>query len=142
MLEFLIWELFLYKEGTIMEISYNTLIMGEVKEEDLKRYIESTNDPIDWELISMYVVLSEDFIREYQNKLNWTTLSICQMMSEEFIDEFSDKVNWRYIVSCQHISESFVKTHMDKISPYLKDLTPNPHISESFAEKVRMIYNL
>ena len=132
---------FLYKEGTIMEISYNTLIMGEVKEEDLKRYIESTNDPIDWELISMYAVLSEDFIREYQNKLNWTTLSICQMMSEEFIDEFSDKVNWRYIVSCQHISESFVKTHMDKISPYLKDLTPNPHISESFAEKVRMIYN-
>ena len=125
-----------------MEISYQSLVMGEVSESDLEKYIQSTNDTINWEFISMYATLSEDFMRKYQNKLNWSYLSICQIMSEEFIDEFSDKVDWKYIVSCQHLSQSFVKNHMDKISPYLNDFVANPHISESFAKDLRTIYNI
>jgi len=42
--------------------------------------------------ISKVQNLSEDFIREFQDKVNWVYISECQKLSENFIKEFSDKL--------------------------------------------------
>ena len=49
---------------------------------------------IEWGCISRCQNLSEDFIREFQDKVNWNLISIYQKLSESFIREFQDKVNW------------------------------------------------
>ena len=45
-----------------------------------KRYRKLINefDEFDWCCISTYQELSEDFIREFQDKVNWFCISICQ----------------------------------------------------------------
>ena len=41
--------------------------------------------------------LSEDFIREFQDKVDWDCISKYQNLSEDFIREFQDKVDWQEI---------------------------------------------
>jgi len=38
--------------------------------------------------------LSEEFIREHQDKVNWFDICYYQALSEDFIREFKDKVDW------------------------------------------------
>ena len=42
---------------------------------------------VDWGYISIYQKLSEDFIREFQDKTNWYCISRYQKLSEEFRSE-------------------------------------------------------
>lgn len=48
-------------------------------------------DRVDWDTISEYKNLSEDFIREFKDKINWIAISIYQNLSEDFINEFKDR---------------------------------------------------
>jgi hypothetical protein len=45
-------------------------------------------DKVDWENISEYQVLSEQFIRTFYDKVDWYNISEYQKLSEEFIREF------------------------------------------------------
>ena len=47
-----------------------------------------------WEVISNSQKLSEDFIREFQDKVDWGAISIYPNLSEDFIREFQNKVRW------------------------------------------------
>ncbi len=49
---------------------------------------------INWYNISSYKILSEDFIREFQDYVYWEGISINQTLSEDFIREFKDYVYW------------------------------------------------
>ena len=56
-------------------------------------------DSVKWTYISIYQKLSENFIREFQDKINWNNISKYQKFSPEFIKEFDlniDKDNWLY----------------------------------------------
>jgi hypothetical protein len=37
--------------------------------------------------------LSEDFIREFQDRVAWILISSYQRLSENFIEEFQDKIH-------------------------------------------------
>ena len=63
----------------------------------------------------MYQKLSEDFIREFQDKVCWGSISENQKLSEPFIREFQDKVHWDYISKYQNLSESFIREFQDKV---------------------------
>ena len=54
------------------------------------------NPNFDWTSVQFYIgnVLSEDFIREFQDKVNWEMISVTQKLSEDFIREFQNKVDW------------------------------------------------
>ena len=64
------------------------------------------NTNIDWSNISCYYKLSENFIREFQNKVDWSSISRCQTLSETFIREFQDKIDWYWISENQTLSEN------------------------------------
>ena len=62
---------------------------------------------VNWYDVSYKYILSENFIRKFQNKVNWDYISKYQILSENFIGEFQDKVNWWYILNFQKLSEKF-----------------------------------
>jgi hypothetical protein len=78
-------------------------------------FIREFQDKVDWSFISRYQKLSEDFIRQFQDKVNWNMISFYQKLSEDFIREFQDKVDW-YNISCnQKLSEDFIREFQDKV---------------------------
>ena len=77
--------------------------------------------------------LSEDFIREFQDKLNWGNISYCQKLSENFIREFQHKVDWEYISLGQKISEDFVREFKYKI--HWHNICRNYHLADELSEE-------
>jgi hypothetical protein len=90
-------------------------------QELIKKLEEQYGKPIseftefDWERTSRYPNLSEDFIREYQDKVCWDYISWFQELSEDFIREFQHKVNWFKISIHQKLSDDFKKEFQHKI---------------------------
>ena len=62
----------------------------------------------EWEAISMYQNLSEEFIEKYENELNWLWISYSQKLSERLIEKFEDEVDWYYVSKYQTLSEKFI----------------------------------
>ena len=56
----------------------------------LLKFIQ-TNKNVDYIYISYFYILSENFIREFQNNVDWYQISITQNLSENFIREFKYK---------------------------------------------------
>jgi hypothetical protein len=68
-----------------------------------------------WGVISDSQKLSEEFIREFQDKLSWWRISYHQTLSEDFIREFKDRVDWEGISKKQTLSDDFLEEFEDKI---------------------------
>ena len=79
-------------------------------------FIREFQDKVEWNNISAYQKLSEDFIREFKDKLNRLCISKYQKLSEDFIREFKNKVHWIYISKYQKLSESFINEFKDKLN--------------------------
>ena len=78
-------------------------------------FIREFKDNVYWNLISEYQKLSEDFIREFKDKVDWYRISKHQKLSEDFIREFQDQVDWFRISQCQKMSENFIREFQDKV---------------------------
>ena len=72
-------------------------------------FIREFQDKVDWGKISCNQILSEDFIREFKDKVDWWWISHYQTLSEDFIREFKNQVNWRLIYEYQILSENFIR---------------------------------
>ncbi len=59
--------------------------------------LEDFDGEINWNWISQYQDLSEEFINKYYDKVNWDNISKYQTLSEKFIEEYRDYVNWDLI---------------------------------------------
>jgi len=110
--------------------------------DDISRYqklsedfIREFQDEVDWIYISKYQKLSENFIREFKNKVNWGCISIHQKLSEGFIREFKNKVNWGCISIHQKLSEGFIMEFKDKVSWGIISIYQN--LSEGFIREFK-----
>ena len=108
-------------------------IIEEIK--DVEKFFDKNinNFKFDWNNISEYQKLSEEFIDKYIDKVNWSYISGYQKLSEEFIDKYIDKVNWYFISRYQKLSEDFIEKHIGKV--YWYNILMNQKLSESFIEK-------
>ena len=76
-----------------------------------EEFVRKNQDQFDWQNwadICEHVKMSEDFIREFQNKVNWEEISCHQKLSENFIREFQNKVCWFWISFFQNLSNKFI----------------------------------
>jgi len=89
----------------------------------------------EWSNISRYGSLSDDFIREFQDKLDWSNISYYQKLSESIIREFKDKVNWFYITFYQILSESFIIEFKDKVN--WQNISQNQKLSEELIREFK-----
>ena len=78
----------------------------------LLKFIQ-VNTNINWYYISYQYILSENFIKKFQNNVDCDNISsYIQKLSENFIREFQDKVNWYYISINQKLSINFKKKNL------------------------------
>jgi hypothetical protein len=80
-----------------------------------ENFIREFQDKVNWDYISVHQKLSENFIREFQDKVNWYWISKYQKLSEDFIREFSNKVDWYWISEYQKLSEDFIREFSNKV---------------------------
>jgi hypothetical protein len=85
-----------------------------IREEQIRNEI-ATGEEIDWNKVSRYGILSEDFIREYQDKVYWTYISEYQVLSESFMHEFKDRLSWWFISTYQILTEEFINNHLEYV---------------------------
>ena len=76
-----------------MKASVKKEVKNIIKDRKLYCSVEEFKDKVDWNNISIYQKLSEDFIREFKNKVDWYSISAYQKLSEDFIREFKNKVD-------------------------------------------------
>jgi len=88
-----------------------------------------------WEYISEYQILSEEFIREFQDRVNWFYISAHQTLSDEFRKEFQDRVNWDYISAYQTLSEEFIREFQDRV--YWDYISTHQTLSEEFIREFK-----
>ena len=100
-----------YKE-LITEEQWKVISAAPKLSED---FIREFQDKVKWNNISWYQKLSEDFIRVFQDKVNWDGISSRQNLSENFIMEFQNKVDWYGISEYQKLSEDFIREYQDKV---------------------------
>src|SRR5574344_458613 len=69
-------------------------IIEEIK--DIEKFFEENmnNFEVDWDYISKFQTLSEEFINKYIDKVIWDYISIYQTLSESFIEKHYDNVDW------------------------------------------------
>jgi phosphoribosylanthranilate isomerase len=80
-----------------------------------KKSLQLFKDYVDWDSISFYQSLSEEFIREFKDYVNWNHISIHQTLSEEFIRKFKDKVYWNHISKYKTLSAEFIREFKDNV---------------------------
>ena len=90
----------------------------------------------DWSYISINQKLSEDFIREFQDRVIWFLISEYQELSEDFIREFHEELDWLLISKYQKLSEEFILEYQDYvffgISDYWMNISQYQKLSENF----------
>ena len=91
------------------------MISQETVKKIKKEFGYSFSMQMNWDQISRYKYLCENFIDKYTNKVDWFRISIYQKLSEDFINEHADKINWYYISKYQKLSEDFIEKHTDKV---------------------------
>ena len=61
------------------------------------------------------ILLTEDFIREFQDHVIWGNICFRQFLSEEFLEEFQDKIKWKIISGYQKLSENFIRKYENEL---------------------------
>jgi len=95
---------------------------------------------VDWECISNNYALSENFMREFQDKINWNIISAYyHKLSENFIREFKDKLGWDYISMNQKLSENFIREFQNDV--YWNYISEYQNLSKNFKEEFKYKLN-
>jgi hypothetical protein len=101
-------------------------------------FIREFQDKVAWDSISDSQNLSEKFIREFQDKVYWGIISANQILSEDFIRKFQDRVNWGNISRFQNLSENFILENLEKID--FDGIRYNTKIKKPFKDKTLQCY--
>src|SRR5574344_840227 len=107
----------------------------EFLNKELNTDYKSINE-VNWVCISTYQKLSEDFIREFQDKVNWVYISENQKLSEDFIREFQNEVYWNSISIYQKLSEDFIREFQNKV--YWFNISRYQKLSEDFLKEFNL----
>jgi hypothetical protein len=73
------------------------LIYKKYPEEELEGNINLFNEQ-DWNYISYYQDLSEDFIEKHLDEVDWDNISFNQKLSESFIKKHINKINFTLLM--------------------------------------------
>ena len=63
-----------------------------------------------WRAVSQ-LMLSDDFIRKFQENVDWDFISGSVPLTENFIEEFQDKIRWYLVSKSQNLSENFIRQY-------------------------------
>lgn len=76
--------------------------------------IDEFKNKVNWDTLSRYEQVSENFIREFQDYINWKFISGSHRFSINLLREFKDKVNWSEITR-QDLNKKTIEEFKDKV---------------------------
>ena len=123
------------RKKNIMKQNVRKEIKKIIIDRNLNCTVDEFKDKVDWNGISRYQKLSENFIREFKDKVSWIYISSNQKISEDFIREFKNKIDWLYISYNQNLSEDFIKEFKDKVNWY--GISYNQKLSKDFIREFK-----
>lgn len=108
------WKEFSLKPRTEEEIKARVLYDNEMGTNTccisyICRYSKLSESMIEW--LCDNTSYTATSTKSYTNKVDWDYISLFQDLSEEFIEKHSKEVNWRHILQKQNLSKSFKKKH-------------------------------
>lgn len=71
---------------------------------------------IDW--LCENTVLTDRSTRKKTNKVDWDYISSFQTLSEDFIEKHSKDVNWKFIFQYQNVSKEFRRKHQKEFTEF------------------------
>ena len=99
-----------------------------------KRYTLFLNLRDNWNEISQYQSLSEDFIRDFKDRVHWGYILECQTLSEDFLEEF--KAHLYYLV---FTNTPFFAAPPPTFQDFLEELQINEkEFVEAFLENINI----
>lgn len=106
-----------YLPGCI-ELRISCILTHQKLSEDfIERHMDEIKEYGCFGQLFTHQALSESFIEKYagNNPLNWENISRYQKISDEFIDRHADDVDWTYISEYQTLSEETMRSHIEDI---------------------------
>jgi hypothetical protein len=131
----------------------------KLKQDLPKKIDDEVLNKIDWDFISTFKTLSNEFIKQFHDKLNWYEVLRSQKLSEqlimtlnwkmtfpyvfvyqkvpyEFIENYKHKVDWHYVATYQKLTEEFIENYSHYLMPEeWEDVFINQNLSLKFIEK-------
>lgn len=92
-----------------------------------------TFEEIDWDYVSVNLILPENLIIEFEYNVNWFYISQCQKLSASFIGRFYDMVNWSNICIYQEMTEELIRKFPDRVN--WKYVVMSQNISADFEKE-------
>jgi hypothetical protein len=129
------------KEEKVMNEKVKEEVLKIIKDYGFKRSLKNFRNinSYYWNHISTHTDISEDFIREFQDKLDWDSISQYQNLSESFMEEFKHKLDWYLISTFQKMSKDFIIKFTDELEPL--GLIQNKYIDKDLARKIKITIN-
>lgn len=106
------------------------MLFEEINKE-LRTFYKKDED-INWNDISKYRELSENFIEKFKDYIDWNEISRHQILSEDFIEKHKDNLEWGSISSNQILSEDFIKRNEDYVDWEKLSCNPSLLFSKDF----------
>ena len=96
--------------------------MNEI-EQNIKLFKRVSNiRDIDWNRVTIKMLLQESFIHNYRDYLYWNAICRYQKLSLPFIINHDNYVNWYYIVKKYDLPDVMIKHYYDKFDSKTKQL--------------------
>jgi hypothetical protein len=80
-----------------------------------ENFIEKHKHKLYWEIVSKYQHLSQEFIEKYRDVVFWSSISVHKKLSQEFIEKHHDLVDWYRVSQYQNLSWDFIVKHLDQL---------------------------
>lgn len=101
-----------YITKQVFESGITDIIYEYKKLLEYQQLIESYSN--DWDKISFFGKLSDEFIKLYYENINWKIMSLNLSMDENFIEKYFDKLNLRRICNRKYSIE-FLRRNKDRL---------------------------
>lgn len=79
-------------------------------------FIRQFQDVIPWRYVSEYKVLLDKDFHEFKNKINWGVASSYQKLSPETLNRFEEYLDYTYLGTNTKLPEEFVLKHKDDVN--------------------------
>ena len=121
------------RDNYIIEHDIRNFIEQYELDEDVIRMLFTYMPRPWWNYIVQNQKMSEDLIREFQDKLDMLCVGTNQIMSEEFLEEMKDRISFRTIPRYHKLSEDFIRRHAEELE--WRYVSRDQYMSDEFLEE-------
>lgn len=104
-------------------------VSGFQYEQISEEFIREWNDKLNWMLLSFHYTFSYEFLREFKDKLDWRPICSHYKINNDFLREFFNYINWHFVARFQEFDFDFVKKWETELRPHIYAVIENESLT-------------